>query len=349
MHGRSNFIALENPSLEMMLENLRHLAVGTASGAFLFRPRDPLQEWEMVGYGLYGRTVTSLVADRLGGVFLAVERGMLRYTADWNEWTPLYKGLPYPDVHAVAFDPRTEKLYAGTAPAAVFGSLDKGQRWSPRGETSTLSFRNGWSNPEPPHSPRLFRLISHPKFDDTLIGGVQAGGVIVSRDGGKTWRNQKAGLSHQLSDLRLHPDRPERLYATNFLGFHRSDDLGQSWQLCNHGLPYIEAQALCVHSIDPDRLLLAVRHPTERTSFLFHSQDGGRHWKLACSELPLSEGGLITCLESGGGAYFAGTDRGVVLGSRDGSSWHLVRAELPPVRTLLWVGEVALRRGAPQA
>jgi hypothetical protein len=330
-----------------MLDSLRHLAAGTTSGAFLFRPQGRLKEWEMVGYGLYGRTVTSLAADQRGGVFLAVERGMLRYTEDWSHWRPLYKGLPYPDVYAVAVDPRTERLYAGTAPAAVFDSVDGGREWAPSGKTSELSIHNGWSNPEPPHWPRLFRLISHPKLPDTLIGGVQAGGVIVSRDGGKTWRNQKAGLSQQLSDLRLHPDCPNRLYATNFLGFHRSDDLGETWQLFNKGLPYIEAQTLCVHGIDPDRLLLAVNHPTEKLSLLFKSHNGGHSWELACSELPVSEGGTITCLESGGGAYFAGTENGFIFGSRDGSMWELVRAELPPIRALLWVGEVASKSRLP--
>jgi hypothetical protein len=332
-----------------MLNTLRHLAAGTASGAFLFRPQGRLKEWEMVGYGLYGRSVTSLAADRKGGVFLAVERGMVCYTADWECWKPLYQGLSYPDVYAVALDARTERLYAGTAPAAVFDSADRGQRWALSGHTSELAFRNGWTNPEPPHCPRLFRLICHPTLENTLVGGIQAGGVIVSFDGGKSWRNQKAGLSHQLTDLRLHPDRPDRLYATNFLGFYRSDDLGQTWQLSNRGLPYIEAQALCVHGVDPERLLLAVNHPTERTSLLFRSHDGGGRWELATSELPVSEGGLITCLESGGGAFFAGTDNGFIFGSRDGSQWELVRAELPPVRTLLWVGEVASKSRLPLA
>lgn len=330
-----------------MLDSVRHLAAGTASGAFLFRPQGRLKEWEMVGYGHYGRSVTALTADQRGGVYLALERGMLSYTADWSTWRPLYKGLPYPDVHAITLDQRNQKLYAGTAPAAVFDSKDNGGEWASSGETFGLSTANGWTNPDPPHCPRLFRLIAHPKLPDTLIGGIQAGGIIVSRDGGRTWRNQKAGLSQQLSDLRLHPDCPDRLYACNFLGFHRSDDLGQSWRLCNHGLPYIEAQALCVHGVDPDRLILSVKHPTERLSVLFLSHDGGQHWEIACAELPASEGGLVTCLESGGGAYFVGTDNGFIFGSRDGSRWELVRAALPPVRTLLWVGEVAGKSRRP--
>lgn len=300
----------------------------------------------MVGYGLYGRQVNSLAVDPEGAVVAALEKGMLSRTKYWDTWTPLYEGLTYPDVASVAVQQHTRTLYAGTAPAAVFDSTDGGRQWRPVGTTFGLSYRNEWTNPEPPHQPILFRLIAHPRDPECLIGGVQAGGVIVSHDGGRSWRNQKAGLSHQLSDLRLHPAEPERLYACNFLGFYRSDDLGRTWTQYNHGLPYIEAQALCVHSVDPDRLLLSVAHPLEDFSVLFRSQNGGKNWELACEDLPAEDPPRVTCLESGGGVFFAGTQEGFVFGSRDGRAWELVRAELPPVRTLAWVGELPQPRSS---
>lgn len=323
----------------MMLNRLRHLAVGTERGAFLFRPQGPLKEWELVGYGLYGQRINSLAIDAEGGVAAAVERGMVKYSRDWVDWRTLYQGLESPDVCALASDPKTNSLFAGTSPAAVYASVQGSQHWQSLGETSRLSFSNGWSHPEPPHSPRIIRLLVHPGKKDCLIGGVQSGGVIVSHNGGRTWRNDKPGLSHQLTDLRLHPEAPERLYATNFLGFHRSDDLGKSWRLSNRGLCYERAEALCVHSLDPERLLLSVNHPTEGHSVLFKSNDGGGRWEVACPELPSDEGLTVTALESGGGVYFAGTQEGFLFGSRDRCLWEIVRADLPPVRTIAWVGE----------
>lgn len=298
----------------------------------------------MVGYGLYGQQISGLALEADGSVVAALARGMLRRTKYWDQWQTLYQGLTYPDVASVAVDPQTRTLYAGTAPAAVFDSTDGGQQWKAVGTTHQLSYTNGWTNPEPPHCPKLFRLIAHPGRENCLIGGIQAGGVIVSLDGGRSWRNQKAGLSRQLTDLRLHRERPDRLYACNFLGFYRSDDLGGTWEKFNHGLPYIEAQALCVHTVDPDRLLLAVKHPTEESSVIFRSSNGGQKWELACSELPAGEGLHITCLEAGGGVFFAGTEQGYLFGSRDGGSWELVRAELPPIRNILWVGEAPQKK-----
>lgn len=296
----------------------------------------------MVGYGLYGQNVTGLVTDGQGGIAASVEGGSVKYTTDWVNWRTLYLGLESADVYSLAADHKGGHLYAGTAPAAVYQTSTSHEPWKPLGKTTLLSIQNGWSHPDPPHSPRLIRLLVHPDRASCLIGGVQSGGIIVSYDGGRSWTNQKAGLSSQLTDLRLAPEHPERLYATNFLGFYRSDDLGKRWRLLNRGLPYEEADAVCSHNLKSDRLLLAVRNPEEGFSVLFRSDDAGESWQVACAELPTDEGLQVTCLESGGGIYFAGTREGFLFGSRDRIHWEIVRAGLPPINTLTWVGEYRL-------
>lgn len=324
----------------MNLDNLRHLAAGTERGAFLFRPREPHREWEMVGYGLYGQNVTGLTICR-EGVAASVEGGSVKCSKDWVNWRTLYIGLQYPNVYALASD-QSGQLFAGTCPAAVFQNNSSEKPWEALGATTALSIENEWTHPDPPHSPRIIRLLVHPTRPRCLIGGIQSGGIIVSFDGGRSWTNQKAGLSKHLTDLRLSPEHPDRLYATNFLGFYRSDDLGKQWRLLNRGLPYEEADAVCLNNNSPDRLLLAVRNPEDDHSVLFKSDNGGENWEVACAELPTDEGLQVTCLESGGGVYFAGTREGFLFGSRDREHWEIVRAGLPPVNTLKWVGEYRL-------
>ncbi len=335
-----------------MLENLRHVAVATRSGVRAYRPRGErapgreVKAWEMVGYGLYDQFVTNLAKGPDGRLIVCTRDRMLATTDDWERWRWLYQGLPYPHVCAAVSCPSSGRIYAGSTPAALFVSEDGGETWVDRNSTFELSFRNGWSHPEPPHQPRLFRLHLHPDQPETLIGAVQSGGVLVSRDGGRSWVNTKAGLSSQLCELVYHPERPQTLYAANFLGFYRSDDLGRTFQQSNTGLPYRRATALCAHSLDPDRLLLAVDHPLEERSLLFASHDGGRSWDLACSALPGDEELNVTCLESGGGVFFVGTAEGSVFGSRDGYRWELVGNQLPPVTRIMWLGEVnAWRHG----
>ncbi len=327
-----------------MLEHLRHVAVATDKGAFMFRPRGPLTEWEMVGYGLYGRSVTHLAKGPESQILACLAEGMIVSTEDWVSWTNLYRGFSTCDVRSVLYRAESGLMFAGTCPAAVFLSEDLGETWQDLKSTVALSYKQGWTHPLPPHRPELFCLFGHSKDASTLIGGVQAGGVIVSRDNGRTWNNSKAGLSAQLNDLRYHPDCPSTIFACNFLGFYRSDDLGQTFRVLNHGLPYERINSICVHSINPERLLLAAVHPTEEHTVIFGSDDGGQSWELACSELPAEEKLTVTCLESGGGVFFAGTKEGFLFGSRDGVLWELIRAELPPIRNILWVGEVSTRR-----
>ncbi|MCA9781624.1 MAG: hypothetical protein KC800_33130, partial [Candidatus Eremiobacteraeota bacterium] len=196
----------------MNLDNLRHLAAGTERGAFLFRPREPHREWEMVGYGLYGQNVTGLTTY-LDGVAVSVAGGNVKYSRDWVNWRTLYLGLDHPHVYCLASD-QSGHLFAGTCPAAVFHSRSRDLPWQELGKTTTLSIENEWTHPEPPHSPRIIRLLVHPTREQCLIGGIQSGGIIVSHDGGRSWTNQKAGLSKHLTDLRLSPQHPDRLYAT---------------------------------------------------------------------------------------------------------------------------------------
>lgn len=293
----------------------------------------------MIGYGLYGQKITSLTMVGGQAIAAAVAGGMVKTSSDWTEWRTLYHGLLHADVYAVASDPKGERLYAGTAPAEVFASNDRGENWHPLGQTSRLSHKNGWTHSEPPHTPRIIRLFVHPQKEQCLIGGVQSGGVLITLNGGQTWLNRRPDLSLHLTDLRLHPDRPQRLYATDRLGFYRSDDLGESWSSLNDGLCYQQADTLCVHTVDPDRLLLAVRCPVGGHSVLFRSDNGGERWQITDEQLPSDEGLQVTTLESGGGVYFAGTREGIVFGSRDRDHWKVVRAGLPPITTLCWVGE----------
>ena len=118
-----------------MLDEIRHLAAGTERGVFLFRPRGRLKDWEMVGYGLYGRRVTCLTVYDDGSIAVGLERGMVKHSRDWLEWRPLYQGIEYPDVYSLCHDPKSRKLYCGTSPAAIFRSTDEGKSWESVGNT----------------------------------------------------------------------------------------------------------------------------------------------------------------------------------------------------------------------
>lgn len=329
--GRSLTARTEEPEV---VEWQGRVCLGTSRGVMVFRPGPPGEDWELVHGGLYTHQVTCVAEHPDGSLFAGAADGQVYTTEDWENWRPLYEGLDYPSVYALALDPEDpKKLYAGTSPAAVFRSRDRGAHWERLSSHSEVPSAELWTHPQAPHSPRVIRIFRHGRRD--LFSAVSVGGVVASFDDGATWEDRSEGLTVHVTDLVAPLTAPSRLYASSILGFHRSDDLGKSWQAHNHGLPYIHARCLAVDPENPDRVLLSVDRPRGGGGVLFHSGDGGKIWEVATAELPDAEGQEVTGLAAGVGLMFAATGGGLLYGSKEGRDWFLLRSELPEIHTLI--------------
>jgi subtilisin family serine protease len=154
----------------------------------------------------------------------------------------------------------------------------------------------------------------------TILDG-QSPGVLVSRDGGLTWR--KNDLPEVVTAIAADPTDPQRIWLGGPSGLYRSDDEGQTVTQLS-GAP---VSALAIDPRDPSHLVVG-------GDGLFESHDGGRHLSAAItSGFRLS----VTAIQFGphGSVYAADAaasdssglpvgGRGV-LASRDGGhSWHNV-------------------------
>jgi photosystem II stability/assembly factor-like uncharacterized protein len=168
---------------------------GTFAG--LFRSTDAGATWQVANKGLPYPTVTQLSLSPAypsdhtlyaysagssayggGGLFRSVDAGVT--------WQAANKGLPYPEVKALAISPAyaiDHTLYAGTqgADSGVFRSVDGGENWQA-------------VNPMP--NANVSALALSPAFakDHTLYAGVESG-IEGSTDGGATWQAENEGLS----------------------------------------------------------------------------------------------------------------------------------------------------------
>jgi photosystem II stability/assembly factor-like uncharacterized protein len=180
---------------------------------------------------------------------------------------------------------------AGTEPAGIFYSSDGGQSWQACPEVSVLRDRFGWSLPYSPEAGCVRGFAMH---DARAYAAVEVGGVLTSRDYGRTW--QLAGGSDGRPDFRrppaqhvhpdvhsilVHPSSPDRVYAPTGGGFYRSEDGGVTWRF----LYDCYCRAAWVDPADPDHILLGPASSVNRGGRIEESRDGGASWQNASAGL----------------------------------------------------------------
>lgn len=194
-------------SLMVSPTNAKALLLGTHYG--LFRSTDGGRTWAPDALG--GQDAMNLV--RPGGQTLWVAGHMvLAKSVDsgktWSDVRPT--GLPGLDVHGFASDPRDSRtLYAAIAGKGLYRSTDGGSSFN------VVSTDVG---------PAVMALAV--MRDGRILAGDMQQGLMISRDGGKTWtQHLRAGLM----GLALNPTDPHRLLATG-PGVLLSTDGGATWK-----------------------------------------------------------------------------------------------------------------------
>ncbi len=116
------------------------------------------------------------------------------------------------------------------------------------------------------------------------------GGVCMSEDGGKTWRESSAGMAetaatHILLDPNSPPDA-RVLYVAGFgRGVYKSTDGGKTWSLKNQGITQKQPFAWRLSLASDGTLYVVIARRSEDGSIgtpndgaLYSSRDGAEHW-----------------------------------------------------------------------
>lgn len=234
--------------------------VATGQGVLTVSADGAVQRWpelpgQVMAMAAHGDSVA--VAVHKQGVFLG-ESGA-------THWHDLGAGLAHRDVRALAFDPHSGALYAGTEPAHLL-RWENGE-WTECGDLLALPGAKRWSFPIRPGIGHVRTIAVHPLEADVLYAGIEVGSLLCSKDRGETWEEVE-GLGHDIHRVVLHPEDPDRLIVTTGQdtkpyrggkGVYRSADRGRSWEQVNDGLGdriYTE-DAIVAHPTDPDVVFLA--------------------------------------------------------------------------------------------
>lgn len=126
-------------------------------------------------------------------------------------WTRRTNGLPSPSVQIVAVDVnQPSHVYAQVSQTGLFLSTDEARSWSSVSRQA------------------LVTLVTTPAQPGLLIGGAE-GGLLLSRDGGATWKPEpRAGRLGVVQVVRGSADGLQ-LYALGLAGIVRSADGGANW------------------------------------------------------------------------------------------------------------------------
>jgi Sortilin, neurotensin receptor 3, len=280
----------------MAMGTRRTLYVSTERGLFRGRLNGTLEDLRPLGLEQCGR-LWSVVIDHRNPrrLYAGTGRGGVFRSEDGGEtWRATNTGLFYQEVSSLAQHPVSGELYVGTRPASIFKSTDYGETWSNCEGLHRMPETKDWTWPNPPHYPHV-RDIGLSRADPNLIlGAVEEGWLVRSKDGGKTWSNLKDGTEYDAHTVQVMPNDPKVVISTSGKGVYRSEDGGDHFVAANDGIKCRYLAHLAFHPAEPAVLFTAGaevpppnwRRPEGCHSQFYRSDDQSRHWHALTGGLP---------------------------------------------------------------
>lgn len=148
-------------------------------------------------------------------------------------------------------------LIAGTMPAALFISRDGGESWSELTALREVPDAHRWFFPPPPHQGHVKEIVIQ---GDRLYVGIEVGALLVSEDGGGSFRALPVDPDPAEVDMHriaVHPDRPGRIIVSNGLvGMMESHDDGATWQRNAFAAELDYPEPMVSHPDQPDLIFV---------------------------------------------------------------------------------------------
>ena len=178
-------------------------------------------------------------------------------------WSNIGKDvITSPNIMSVAVSPlnsgnKFNKVYAGTDPTALYISNDGGDFWERMEALNKLPSSKSWSFPPKPWTHHIRWIEPDANNPDYVFAAIEAGALVQSHDGGKTWIDRVEQGPYDTHTLVTHPKAPKRLYSSAGDGYFESFDYGESWRRPVEGLMYQYIFGLAVDCDDPQIVIVS--------------------------------------------------------------------------------------------
>lgn len=335
-------------------EPSRDLFVGTVEGLFHLRREDGGQ-WRNAGQSLADKHVCSLAREEVTGTLIAGTHngGVAVSEDDGATWEFRNEGLASLNVFSVAASnvDGEVRLYAGTEPAHLYLSTDRGKSWTELDGLRSAPNLGDWTFPPPPHEAHVKYITFDPADPNCIYACVEQGELLRSTDGGKVWEDllTRAGVAKEAEGdahrLLIRPEHPDKLFMPTGFGLFVSEDTGKTWRNLKEQLPAIGYPDPMVFDPNRQNLLFVAGGklnpghwiPSRNANAsIARSRDGGDSWEVVNNGLPAPMTASIEAMmiESHGqscSVFVGTTDGDVYCSTDDGESWTRIAQGLPPV------------------
>jgi len=333
-----------------------HKTFLATTGNGIARAENINAEWK-VEYLLADQDVLCLAADPLNpNVAYAGTRGngVLRSTDGGRTWTPA--GLNGQVVKSLAVSKaESGAVYAGVKPPALFVSRDGGGTWN---EIESFQRVRSWWWRSPAESDLgayIQGIALSPADPNVIVIGIEAGAVVRTGDGGRTWEGHRPGAVRDCHSITFHATNGDWVYEGGGTGVGAacSRDAGKTWRQPREGIDrhygwacaadpahpevwYVSASPMFARS---QFLVPAAHMDGEANAYVFRSA-GGAPWQKLGGGLPQPLNymayALLTDPDAPGHLY-AGLSNGDVWHTTDhGDTWKQLPFNLKGIhRTLI--------------
>lgn len=239
-------------------------------------------------------------------------------------------------------------LLAGTKPACLFRSLDHGQTWEEVSSFRKIFSRRFWFSPaETPFTAYVQGIALSPTYPNVILVGIEAGAVVRSSDGGKTWQDHRRGALRDCHSITFHATDGDWAYEGGGTGggVAISQDGGNTWRQPKTGLDRHYGWACAADPHDPSIVYsslspspLKAHSDGNAQAYIYRCTSGGQ-WKKLMGGLPQPLNHMPYALVSPisePGCVYAGLSNGDVWRSQDqGDTWAQLPFNLVRIRQMI--------------